>query len=264
MAQPRTLIQTDTSADRQLFPIRLRTREMPPGGAHIEFVTHADDGGIYFCKSDRAGFPCRMREAFYSQLAGEIALTTPDFRIVEDEETGETFFGSRRMPSTASDFARRRFLRTERRDELGRVLPFPSRWFSQLYAFDLFVGNVDRSADNIIGIGEGRMLQLRPIDFSASNLAECGIVEFPDESTETVLVARNLRTVHSFFADSAIQTVEQLKAVPPSVVNGFFEAMPSEWIDVGERERINEIWTGPGLAERLNALRSGIENGRLL
>jgi hypothetical protein len=237
---------------------------MPPGGAHIEFVTRADDGGLYYCKSDRAGIPCRMREAFYSQLAGEIALATPDFRIVEDEVTGETFFGSRRMPSTATDIAKRRFLRTEWKDELDRRLPFPSRWFSQLYAFDLFVGNVDRSADNLIAIGDGSLLQLRPIDFSASNLARCGIVEFPDELTETVQVARDLRTVHGFFADSATQTLDQLKAIPSSVVRSFFEAMPSDWIDVGERERINEIWAGPELAKRLNALRSGLENGQLL
>lgn len=264
MADPQFVRNRATGSDRQLFPVRLRTREIPPNGAHIEFVTRADDGNLYFCKSDKGGLPVRMREALFSLLAGEIALTTPDFRIVEDESTGETFFGSRHMPSTATEFARKRFLRTERKDELGRRLGFPSRWLSQLYAFDLFVGNVDRSADNIIGIEDGRLLQLRPIDFAASNIARCGIVEFPDQSTETVLVGRDLRTVHSFFADSALQTLDQIKSVPLSVVSGFFDAMPSEWIDVGERERINDIWSSPKLVERLSALRSGIENGQLL
>lgn len=248
----------------QLFPVRLRTREIPPQGAHIEFVSRADDGELYYCKADRNGDPCRMREAFFSLLAGEVNLSTPDFRIVEDEETGETFFGSRRMPSTVAEFERKRFLRTERKDELGRRLPFPSRWLSQLYAFDLFVANDDRSADNIIAISEGRGLRLRPIDFSAAGLARCGICEFPSGQSETVQVARDLRTVHGFFADSAIQLVDQLKAVPRSVISGLFDAMPSEWVHSEERERICDIWSGPQLDERLSALRTGLENGQLL
>ena len=211
-----------------------------------------------------ANCPCRMREAFFSQLASEVNLAPPDFRIVEDEETGETFFGSRQMPSTAADFERIRFLRTERKDELGRHLPFPSRWFSQLYAFDLFIGNGDRSAANIIGISEGRTMALRPTDFSAGELAVCGLTDFPHGKSETVQVARTLRTVHSFFADSAIQMLDQLKAVPASVVQTFFEAIPSEWIDVGERERIREIWSGSQLDKRLEALRAGLSDGRLL
>lgn len=250
--------------DRQLFPVRLRTREFPPEGAHIEFVTRADDGELYYCKGDRHGIPCRMREAFFSQLASGVNLAPPDFRIIEDEDSGETYFGSRRMPSTAAKLQTIRFLRTDRKDELGRHLPFPSRWFSQLYAFDMFIGNGDRSASNIIGFLDGRVMGLRPIDFSAANLALCGLTDFPDGKSETVQVARNLRTVHSFFADSAIQMLDQLRAVPASVVQTFFEAIPDEWIDVGERERIREIWSNSQLDKRLEALRAGLSDGRLL
>ncbi|NVD44908.1 HipA family kinase [Qipengyuania atrilutea] len=252
------------NSEGQLFPVRLRTREIPPAGAHIEFISRADDENLYYCKSDKGGLPCRMREAFYSQLATELALAPPDFRVVEDEDTDETFFGSRRMPSTATDVARIQFLRTERKDELGRRLSFPSRWFSQLYAFDLFIGNTDRSADNIIALNDTTPMRLRPIDFSAANLGSCGITEFPNGKTETVHVARKLRTVHSFFEDSALQMVDKIRAVPRSVIKSFFRAMPSEWVDVGERERIDEIWSGSLLLERVEALCAGLKNGHLL
>lgn len=264
MAKSAILRDQYQDVDGQLFPVRLRTREAPPIGAHIAFVARADDGQLYYCKSDGAGIPCRMREAFFSQLAGEINLAPPDFRVVEDEGSGETFFGSRRLPSTATEIARRRFLRTERKDELGRHLPFPSRWFSQLYAFDMFIGNDDRSAANIIAIADGGLLRLRPIDFTAAQLAQLAIDEFPHGNCETVQVARDLRHVHGFFEDSAAQLMHQLKAVPSSVIKGFFDAMPGEWVNSGERERISEIWSGSQLDERLEALRAGLSDGRLL
>lgn len=253
----------DASQD-QLFPVRLVTREMPPEGAHVRIVARADDGRLYFCKDDRGGIPCRMREAFFSMLAGQLNLTTPDFRVVEDEGTGETFFGSRQMPSTATAMALKRFLRTERKDELGRHLPFPGRWFSQLYAYDLFAGNWDRSADNFIALQDGQQLRLRPIDFSAAELGISEVDRFPDGQSETVQVGRKLRTVHSFFPDSASQTIKLIEAVPRSVVKGFFDSMPTEWINADERERIDEFWSGPLLAERLEALRSGLTDGQLL
>lgn len=247
-----------------LFPVRLRTREFPPEGAHIQLLARCDDGGLYYCKGDQSGLPCRMREAFGTLFAAEVGLAPPDFRIVEDEQTGETFFGSRASPSTADEMARKRFLRTSRLDELGRHLDYPGRWLSQLYVLDMFLHNWDRSADNLIAVRDGPLLRLRPIDFSGIELGSRAVTDFPDGSTETLAVARQLRQVHGFFEDSALQMLDSIAAIPPSVVASFFRELPTEWINAHEMGRIVELWAGESLEMRINLLREGLMNGRLL
>lgn len=251
-------------AQLPMFSVRQLTREIAPNGAHIAHCARAEDGQFYFCKHDRSGFPCRMREALFSQLALEVNLPTPPFRIVEDIESGETYFGSQRVSSTLDEQRRKRFLRTERKDELGRYQDFPGRWLSQLYTFDLFIHNEDRAASNIIAMSEGGGYRLAPIDFSAAELGRCAIDQFLLESCETVQVARPLRRFHGFFPDSAKQMVQLLKAVPSAVFEGFFKQMPLEWIDANEREVLCELWSGNGLAKRLDVLWQGLEDGTLL
>lgn len=271
--QPRSLdmragqqpnLRPDDPTQTQLFPVRLLTREVPPDGAHLAMAGRADDGYFYFCKDDRQGSPLRMREVVFSLLAREVGLPTPQFRIIEDEVTGETYFGSQRSPSTVNDVARKKFLRTERRDELGRYPDFPGRWFSQLHVLDLFVANWDRSAANLVAIDEGSAYRLCPIDFAAAELAQCEPDRFPVASTETVTVAKQLSIVHGFFADSGHQMLAKIGAVPPSVFASFFEGLPADWIEQGEREALCDFWSGKRLAVRIDALRSRLENGQVI
>ncbi|MBO9602099.1 MAG: hypothetical protein J7496_06285 [Novosphingobium sp.] len=205
-----------------------------------------------------------MREALFSQLAREVNLPTPAFRVVEDQDTGESFFGSMRETSTVDDVQRKKFLRTERRDELGRFPEFPGRWFSQLYAFDLFIHNWDRSAANIIVLSDGPRRRLCPIDFAAAELALHPFNQFPVASCETVQVARRLRIVHGFFADSALQMLKLLQAVPIAVFESFFRAMPSDWLHTEERDILCAFWAGEGMHIRIEELQRGITDGQIL
>jgi hypothetical protein len=206
-----------------------------------------------------------MREALFSKLITELGIPTPEFAVLEDEESGETFFGSRWHQSTADDSDRKRFLRTERRDDLNRHLPFPQRFLSQLYAFDLFICNDDRSINNLILRREGSQSgRLCPIDFALANLGDQSELIFPVESTETVQVGRQLRSVHGFCQASALQMVDGISAIPPDVFLGFFQDIPADWIDVRERKALNELWNGSGLEARIQLLRSGLTDGSLL
>jgi hypothetical protein len=90
------------------------------------------------------------------------------------------------------------------------------------------------------------------------------VSDFPDSATETLAVARQLRQVHGFFEDSALQMLESIAAVPPTVVASFFRELPTEWIDAYEMGRIVDLWAGEGLGMRINLLREGLMNGRHL
>ncbi|PKB19189.1 hypothetical protein B0I00_1419 [Novosphingobium kunmingense] len=258
------ILSSDFGSQKPMFPARLNTREFPPAGAHIALAGRADDGEFYFCKDDRSGQPIRLREFVFSSLAQEVGLPTPGFRVIEDDLTGETFFGSRRLPSTASDAAKKRFLRTERRDELGRHVDFPGRWLSQLHIFDMFLDNWDRSIDNIIALEDGSRLRLCPIDFAAAELANAPPDRFPVAETETVTVAKLLRIVHGFFPDSAHQMLTKIGAVPSAVFGSFFEGLPFEWTDQRERDSLCDFWASQRLGYRIDALRSKLDDGQVL
>ena len=244
-----------------LLRVRLKTREIPPEGGQISLVGLGDDNELYYCKDDRGGWPLRMREAVFGQLARLLDLPTPDYRVIEDEDTGETFFGSRRHPSTVDEFELKRFWRKPTKDDLGRYDGFPGRWLSRLYAYDLFIGNWDRTIRNIVVQREGVSLRLCPIDFAAAELGQRSDQHFPVVSCATHRVARELSWFHGFFPDSAEGMLDQIEAVPPSVFESFFRWLPPEWINVGERETLCEFWAGDRFRKRLDALRAILKDG---
>lgn len=55
-----------------------------PGGADIAFMCEAHQGGIYFCKEDRAGRPARATDWIGTHLAQVAAIATPECAVVED------------------------------------------------------------------------------------------------------------------------------------------------------------------------------------
>jgi len=238
---------------------------MPPEGAHINFLARASDNQTYYCKSDTFDIAVRMREAVYSRLAWHLGIPTPNFVEIFDDQTGESFFGSKRHVSTSLSIERKRFLRTERRDDRNQPLPFPGRMLSQLYALDMFIYNEDRSADNIIFHSEGANgRRLCPIDFALSSLSGRAVNEFPVESTETVQVGKRLRLVHGTFIDSALELVDRIDSMPADIFSGFFADLPIEWTNVAEREWLHAFWNGPNKSKRLENLRSGLRDGHLL
>lgn len=250
-----------------LFRIKLVTREFPPTGAQIDVIGRGGDGYRYFCKRDQAGLPIRMREAVFSRLFSRLGIATPEFAAVSyDEDEANSLFGSREHRSTSTNMVRKKFLRTERRDELGRPLEYPTGMFSGVYAADLFVGNPDRSADNfVLHVESERTFRLCPIDFSMANLGVIGHSnKFPVERSETVQVGRDLRKVHMFCESSAFQMVDEIASVTKDEFAGFFRDLPPEWIDPVEREVLHEFWGSQKMFDKLQKLKAGLKNGQLL
>lgn len=258
----RRFFSSDPMASQgSLLRVRLMTREHPPEGGQIALVGRGDDNYLYYCKDDRCGLPIRMREAVYGQLARAVGLATPDFRVIEDEASGESYFGSRQHPSTIDRFEVGRFWRSPTKNELGMFSGFPGRWLSQLLAFDLFIGNWDRTIANIVAVREGVSLRLCPIDFASAELGQQSDQHFPVVSCATHQIARQLSSFHGFFPDSAEEMLKLIGAISPSEFKSFFRWLPPEWVNVGERETLCGFWAGDRIRARLEALRAILKDG---
>lgn len=242
-------------AQPQLFHRRVSTR-LPDSvkGQHLAFTCITDDGGFYFCKEDRNGHPARATEWLATRLARHVGIPTAECAVVEDAETGEQFFGSKRVPSIADSFAVSDFLNTPHSNELGGVGLWPGQFLAMLRAFDHFIDNPDRGPHNFVLARDGSQTNLCPIDFASARLFQCTADRFPLESERTIFVGKLHRLIHGHHPESAGEMLNRLAAVPASVVNGFLEEMPESWLTDHHRGALNEFWSDGRRDQRLKNL----------
>lgn len=246
-------------AEPMLIPHRLTGRFPAPNGADIAFCCWTAEG-VFFCKDDRGGRPVRAREMFYTRLAGHVGVLTPHCAIVEDED-GETYFGSLSLNSPAGRFEVMEALTTPRTTELGSPDPWLRSYLSSIYAFDLAIGNPDRSMSNfMMEIGDR---QLRAFDFADASLKTFAADRFSIEGTNTLSVGKQLRSIHGFDLDAALEMVKRLEATPTKVIRGFLGELREDWLADGEGENLCEDWE-KRLEARLAALSAGLKDGSLL
>jgi hypothetical protein len=253
------------SAQPSLFSLRASTiYPGKPNGADILFHCESDQGGTYYCKGDHSGRFIRATEWFLTHLAQHVGFATPECAVVERDDLGETFFGSRQICSPACSIELHAFLMTPQKNELGQPSNWPGAYLSQLYAFDLFVGNPDRSLTNFLLQKEGFGRRLCAFDFASANLLNMAGIKFGVASDITVSIGRLLRHRHGFFPKSAIETIDRLAAVPAETIVGFLRQMPNDWMSAERKEGICELWSKHQIASRLAALRSGLSDESLL
>jgi len=243
-----------------LIPHRLTGRFPAPNGADIAFCCWTAEG-VFYCKDDKSGRPVRATEMLCTRLAGHVGLLTPHCAIVEDEEEGETYFGSLSLNSPAGLFEVKAALTTARTTEVGSPDPWLRSYLSSIYAFDLAMGNPDRSMSNfMMEIGDR---QLRAFDFADAKLEKLSADHFSIEGTNTLSVGRQLRSIHGFDLDAALEMVQRLQATPVKVFRRFLGELPGDWLAHGEGESLCESWERR-LEARLAALSAGLRDGSLL
>jgi hypothetical protein len=248
-------------SEPMLLPQRASTVHLiQPNGADITLVCTAREGGTFYCKEDKTGRSIRATEMFATRLAGKVNIATPFCSVVELED-GSTLFGSLGHDSIASEFEVRDFLSRAQLDELGGKSPWLGRRLSGLYAFDLFLGNPDRSLRNFILENDtGRLCVYDFADVQLNNLSH---ERFLVEESETISVGRFLRSIHKFEPTAALEMIDHLAAVPVDVIRLILKEMPDDWMPADQREGLCDVWDNQRNG-RLSALRAGIKDGSLL
>jgi hypothetical protein len=266
-SRTRSLSVTDfqtslTRGQAELFPLRIVHLYPHTGqGTDVAFIAGAGSDR-YYCKRDNSLQPIRATEWLCSSLAHHLKIPVPDFSILVEPRTGETFFGSKEVWGIASPFEAQTFLTTP--SEVDPAIGDPHSWLgsylSRLYAFDLFVGNVDRQICNFLLHGR----RLLAFDFAASNLSLLTSTNFPIAQTKTLSVGRLWRAIRPFDNATAIELVDWLAGVSSTVLEGMLAPMPSDWLSSDKREMLVEQWSSGTHKVRLDALRRGLIDGTLL
>ncbi len=257
-------LQSGMSAQPSLFPLRINAR-LPnlANGADLSFNAYTNEG-LAYCKEDKDGRQIRATEFLFSSLANHLGIPTPNFRVIEDADTGSTAFGSMMPDSPAAETDTARFLSTAQTGELGQPSEWPGAYLSALYAFDLFAGNDDRCLKNFMLVQEGMNRRLCAFDFAAAKLNGLDGMQFPSASSSTVRYGRFIRNVHGIFVPQANEMIDRIASIPSETIAGFLKQMPIDWMSASQREKTCEIWSARRLGGRLLALRTGIADGTLL
>lgn len=255
---------TTNDVDPSLIHRRISTiYPSPPPGADIAFWGEAWEGGTFYCKADKDGRPIRATEWLFTSLANQVGIATAPCSVIENDD-GETFFGSLDLTGTASIFDVRDFLSKRHRGDFGQPSEWPGQHLSGLYAYDMFVGNPDRSIQNFMLRNDGLNRVVLAIDFASARLADLSGYNFPIESDATVHVGRFLRERQGFYVRSAYEMIDLIAGVPAATIERFLREMPVDWLTKEQGEGICEHWSRKKFHARLMALRSGLADGSLL
>jgi hypothetical protein len=219
----------------------------------------ADDGLDYMLKDDSGGVPVRAREWICHELADCAGLPVLDYRPIVDAN-GRIHFGSRYLlnggPGGMTGYK-----------ILAGALPLAEACnvLSALYAVDLFLGNWDRHADNLM-IEQDAAPRIRVMDFSEAPalIDPAQRRQIPGAGTATVSAGRTLRSLYGFNVDAAALALDRLNAVTDSRLKEIVDGMPSDWLAASGRTDLQNWWCSSDRQEHATQVRSGISDGTLL
>jgi hypothetical protein len=218
-----------------------------------------DDGLDYMLKDHSGGVPVRAREWICHSLADIAGLPVLEYRPIL-AAADRVLFGSRFLlhggPGGATGYK-----------ILAGTLPLAEvrTVLSALYAVDLFLGNWDRHADNLM-IEHDAAPRIRVMDFSEApaliDPAQRG--KIPGAGTATLRAGRTLRGLYGFDQNAAELALKRLDAVPSGRVKEILDGMPADWLSVAAKEGLLNWWGSPDRPALTTKICTGMADGSLL
>jgi hypothetical protein len=172
-------------------------------------------------------------------------------------------FGSRKIQGVASKVETSRLL-ISRAGANSVPVPGLCAALSEIYAVDMFLGNVDRHDENFVAIRDGQSYLLIPIDFGHSLFWNRSLDVFPSSVQPTRRYGLEIRSQHGFDVRAANAIIDRIAALPSSTISGILSATPSDWLSDRERSEFEGWWSLGGPTAKLESLRRGLSDGTLL
>lgn len=241
---------------------RFAVIEYPPTGKSADSAgeVEANDGFRYHVKLDKNSREERASEWICSKLAEAAHITCPPFEPIR-MKSGDIAFGSRRVMGVAPALDTTAYLTSSTYESED---PEPSRSLSRIYAFDMFVMNIDRHYENYLMGNDGYAKRIFAFDFGRALFWDWPLRRFPNETENTRLYGKPLWQLHGFDLVAAENTLAQLSLIDTGAINGFLSSMPDEWITEASADKFLQWWASEDRFSRIEALREGITNGKLL
>jgi hypothetical protein len=247
---------------RQLsaFPIPLISVDPANLGTADAALFGTGDNGLDYCVKTVDKTPrVPGAELICYRLAETCAIAVPQFDVVE-LPSGALAFGSVWDGSAADRQASFQVLQGQTTGkEVARAL-------SRIYAFDLFVHNVDRHPGNYLCV-RGRVpgYAIKAYDFSRAFTAHgWPLPLLPMAASEqTVQTYRHLRPFHPFDLGEACEVLRKIGDMPANALKEVIESLPIGWLEAKFRKQIIKWWA-VDRASRVDRIIGGLKDGSFL
>lgn len=223
----------------------------------------ADDGHRYYIKNDAHGRPVRASEWLAIHLAEEVGITAPAPMVIELAD-GSSVFGSRRVAHVSDDIQTMGYLLSPSASNIAPPVLGLTAILSAIYAFDMVIHNDDRHFGNYLSVDDLGSRRMFAFDFSRAVFWQWPWSGFPPPTCNTRKVGAMLRGLHGFDMVSAVATLDRFAAVQSDHVEGLFNRMPHDWIEVSLRLEFTNWWGSSARQARVDELKKGLNDGSAL
>jgi hypothetical protein len=251
------------SYQRELFPIEIV--EFFPSHentADLTLIGAGRNGKDYAIKKISEGngmIPAS--EIFCYELARHLNIPTPEFDIVMLQK-GELAFGSVweggivRKISDLNDVAS---LLLDGVIDGHRVKL--DKFFSKVYAFDLFINNIDRHWGNFLFRRSYLGVIALAFDYSRAWLeVDYKGFEATDKMYNTQTTINNIKMFRKYDSKQAEETLNEISNIDASIIKKILSEIPNEWMTKEQADDIMNWWGSKDFNDRLLILKKEIAN----
>lgn len=245
---------------KTLIPIEaITTFNSNLGTADLKQIVEARDGKHYAVKTthDGAG-KVPASEFFCYELACRVVIPTPAFSIISMPQ-GDLAFGSLWEGGVVNGNKR-----VDYQSFIMAVLTGATKvtnlkvFLSRLYAFDLFVNNVDRHWGNYLWRSSfGDSFIALAFDFSRACF-EIGHEGFeaahPSSNTQNAFNLINL--TKNYIRAEALSCLEAIEAVDGDEIKSILANFPSSWMSKEDRKSYTDWWNSQARLDRISSLKN--------
>ena len=246
----------DTVAPAQLYPVKtLWCQPKLLGGKDCKETCRCDDGHEYAVKLNAPTKEAAHNEWLCARLAQRSGVHCPPFNLVDRLDDANIWFGSQWINGEIRDW----WLKLSDFTGLEEI-------WSRIFAFDLFVNNVDRHLTNFLCLPENGNLKLYAIDHSRawlfSSFPPSGVVMSP--TSRTMAAHKDIRRMFNpvFDLDSANNTLDKLAQITSIEVKTIIEDHPKLWLTRNARRNIVKWWDDKA-PSRVLSIKKGLKDGSL-
>ncbi len=254
------------SFQRELFALKTLVEIPDNVGRSAEVWGHviADDTHHYIVKGSRGGEHVPASEWLATRIAEMMNLPCATPKIIQLND-GDKCFGSRQIVGVNDVAVTSQLLTTPTTGPQATPVFGLKGLLSSIYAFDMFINNVDRHVDNFISVDDGGHRRLFAIDFARSFFWHGSLpIAFPISTQPTRRTGRLIRSLHGFDTEAALATVDKLSQFAPEMISWIMNEMPEQWLSISLRQALLNWWSHGARMERLDELRKGLSDGTLL
>lgn len=251
-------LPVEASFQKTLLPVEvITTYTANLGSADLKIIVEGRDGKHYAVKTVADGNGrVPASELFCYELAYKVVIPTPPYSFIA-MPSGELAFGSVWEGGVVNGNKAINY-QTFIHSVLVGSTPVANlkRFFSRLYAFDLFVNNVDRHWGNYLWrTSFGDSIIALAFDFSRAcfEIDHEGF-EATEPATKTQLIFSMLNVTNNYMRSEAVDCLEQIRKISTEDISAILSNFPTHWMSKADRQKYIEWWGSSARNDRIDAL----------